>query len=107
MQVCRVSASSLLWFLKRIILNIFFENLPFNSPCQPIKLRNLGKNCMEHGGLLNKHFCIKKFQISTMTWKKLRISTFPIIISLSKSMGTISCLSNQSSYPTGIKTHLL
>ena len=40
----------------------------------------------------------KKIQISQMTWQKLSISTFQY-----KSMGNISCHSNQSSYPTGIK----
>ena len=69
------------------------------SPRQPIKLSDLDKSRMKHGGLLNKYFCKKKIQISPMTWQKLSISTFPII----KSMGTISCHSNQSSYPTGIK----
>ena len=68
------------------------------SPRQPIKLSDLDKSRMKHGGLLNKYFC-KKIQISPMTWQKLSISTFPIIIS----MGTISCHSNQSSYLTEIK----
>ena len=74
MQVCQVSASSSLRFLRRRILNIF-ENLPFMSPRQPIKLSDL----IKHGGLLNKYFCKKKIQISPMTWQKLSISTFPII----------------------------
>ena len=37
----------------------FFENLPYMSPRQPIKLRDLDKNRMKRGGLLNKHFCKK------------------------------------------------
>ena len=78
MQVCQVSASSFLRFLRRRILNIF-ENLPFMSPRQPIKLSDLDKSRMKHGGLLNKYFCKKKIQISPMTWQKLSISTFPII----------------------------
>ena len=78
MQVCQVLASSSLRFLRRRILNIF-ENLPFMSLRQPIKLSDLDKSRMKHGGLLNKYFCKKKIQISLMTWQKLSISTFPII----------------------------
>ena len=100
MQVSQFSASSSLQFLRRRILNIFFKNLPFMSPCQPIKLSYLDKSRMQHGGLLNKHIC-EKNQISAVKQQKLSISSFPIIISLI--MGTLSCHSNQSSYPTGIK----
>ena len=46
---------------------------------QQIKLSDLDKSRMKHEGLLNKHFCKKKFQISQMTWQILSISTFPII----------------------------
>ena len=76
MQVCHVSTSSSLRFLSRRILNIL-ENLPFMLPRQPIKLSDLDKSRMKHGGLLNKYFCKKK--INPMTWQKLSISTFPII----------------------------
>ena len=102
MQVCQFSASSSLQFLRRRFLNIFFENLPFMSPCQPIKFTDLDKSRMKRRGILNKHFCKKKIQISPMRQKILSISSFPIT---DKSMGTISCHSNQSSYPTGIKKH--
>ena len=78
MQVCKVSASSSIRFLKRRILNIFFEKLSFVSPREPIKSSDLGKSRMKHGGLLNKHFC-KKTQISPKTRQKLSISTIPII----------------------------
>ena len=78
MQVRQVSASSSIQFLRRRILNIFFENLPFMLPSQPIKSSDLDKSRMKHGRLLNKHFC-KKNQISRMLWQKLSISTFPII----------------------------
>ena len=77
----------------------FFENLPFMSPCQPIKSSDLDKSRMKHGRLLNRHFCKNKNQISQMSWQKLSISTFPNY----KSMKTLSCHSNQSSYPTEIK----
>ena len=32
------------------------------SPRQPIKLSDLDKSRMKHGGLLNKHFCEKKIK---------------------------------------------
>ena len=72
------------------------------SPRQPIKLSYLDKNRMQHGGLLNKHICgNKKLNISSKTAETVnfQFSNYKSI----KSMGTISCHSNQSSYPTGIK----
>ena len=48
---------------------IFFKNLPFMSPRQPVKLSDLGKMHLKRGGLLNKH----------MRQQKRSISTFPII----------------------------
>ena len=77
MQVCQFSASSSLQFQRRI-LNIVFENLPFMSPRQPIKLSDLDKSHMQYGGLLNKHICGKN-QMSQVRQQKLSISTFPII----------------------------
>ena len=77
----------------------FFENLPFMSPRQPIKLSILDKSPMQHGGLLNKHICEKK--IPNIPNETEKIVNF--LFSHYKSMGTISCHSNQSSYLTGIK----
>ena len=54
---------------------------------------------MKRGGLLNIHICEQNFQISPMRQQKLPVSIF----SHFKSMGTISCYSNQNSYSTGIK----
>ena len=77
----------------------FLENFPFMSPRQPIKLSDLDKSRMEHGGPLNKHICEKnKTNISSETAEFINFQ-----FSQCKSMGTISCHSNQSSYPTGIK----
>ena len=98
MQVCQFSGSSSLQFLRRRILNIFFKNLPFMSACQLIKLSNLDKICLQHGGLLNKHICEKKSNTPSETTETVNFQ-----FSHYKSMGTISCHSNQSSYPTGIK----
>ena len=100
MQVCQFSASSSLQFLRRRILSIFFENLPFMSPLQPIKLSYLDKSRMQYGGLLNKHICEKKSNISSETGETVNFQ-----FSHYKSMGTLSCHSNQSSYLTGIKKH--
>ena len=98
MQVCQFSASSSLEFLRRRILNIFFENLPFMSPRQPIKLSYLDKSRMQHGGLLNRHICEKKSNISSETAETVKFQ-----FSHYKSMGKISCHSNQSSFQTRIK----
>ena len=68
------------------------------SPCQPIKLSDLDKSRMKHGGLLKKYFCKKKFKYPN---DLAEIVNFHF--SHYKSMGTISCHSNQSSYPTRIK----
>ena len=72
------------------------------SPRQPIKLSDLDNSRMKHGGLLNKCFCKKKKNIPN---DLAEIVNFHF--SHYKSMGTISCHSNQSSYPTGIKTQLI
>ena len=68
------------------------------SPRQPIKLSDLDKSRMKHGGLLNKYFCIF---FSNIPNDLAEIVNFHF--SHYKSMGTISCHSNKSSYPTGIK----
>ena len=75
----------------------FFENLPFMSPHQPIKLSDLDKSCMKHGGLLNKYFKKK----SNIPDDLAEIVNFHF--SHYKYIGTISCHSNKSSYPTVIK----
>ena len=98
MQVCQFSSSSSLQFLRRRIFNIFFGNAPFMLPRQPIKLSYLDKSRMQHGGLLNKHICEKKSNISSET-----AETVIFQFSHFKSIGTISCHSNQSFYPTRIK----
>ena len=100
MQVCQVSASSALRFLKRRILK-FIRKFTLYVARQPIKLSDLDKSRMKHGGLLNKHFC-KKIQISPRTLRKCQ---FPL--SHYKSMENISCHSNQCSYPIGKKTQLM
>ena len=80
-------------------IEYFSKNLPFMSPRQPIKLSDLDKSSMKHGGLRNKYFCKKKK--SNFPNDLAEIVNFHF--SHYKSMGNISCHSNQNSYPTGIK----
>ena len=53
---------------------------------------------MKHGELLNKYFCKKNSNIPNDLTEMVNFH-----FSHYKSMGTISCHSNQSFYPTGIK----
>ena len=69
-------------------------------PRQTIKLSNLDKSRMTHGRLHNKHFCKKK---SNIPKDLAEIVNFHF--SHYKSMETLSCHSNQSSYLTEIKKH--
>ena len=80
-----------------------FKNLPFISPRQPIRLMDFGKRRMKHGGLLNQRTCIceKSSNISNET-----AETVNFYFSHYKSMGTISCHSNQS-YATELKKNTL
>ena len=77
----------------------FFLKATFMSPGQPIKSSDLDKSRLKHGGLLNKHFCKKK--LSNIPNDLAKIVNFHF--SHYKSMETLSCHSNQSSYPTEIK----
>ena len=81
------------------IFKHFYENRPFLPPRQPIKFTDLDKSHMKRRGLLNKQFCKKKNQ--NIPNETETIVNF--LFSHYKSMGTISCHSNQSSYPTRIK----
>ena len=67
------------------------------SPRQPIKLSDLDKSRMKHGGLLN----ISVNKNSNIPNDLEEIVNFHF--SHYKTMRTISCHSNQSSYQTGIK----
>ena len=70
-------------------------------PWQPIKFSDLEKIHMNRRGLLKKkHFFKKYLNICSETAK---ITNFHF--SHYKSMETISCHSNQSSYPIGTKKH--
>ena len=75
----------------------FFKNELFMLPLQPIKSSN-SDSLMKCGELFNKHFCKKNSIIPNET-----VETSNFHFSHYKSMETISCHSNQSSYPTGIK----
>ena len=77
MQICQVSASFSLRFLKRRIMNIFFENLPFMSPRQPIKFSDLDISRIKNGGLLNKLIC-ENSNISSETAATVQFSLCPL-----------------------------
>ena len=99
MQVCQFSVSSSLQFLRRRILNIFF--LKIYPLCRPVNQSNKA--------IWTKVVCnMEDDSINISVKKKSNISsetaeTVNFQFSHYKSMGTISCHSNQSSYPTGIK----
>ena len=88
----------LLTVSEKMNFEYIFENLPFILPSQPFKSSDLDKSHLKHGGLLNKHFCKKKSNILN---DLAEIVNFHF--SHYKSMETLSCHSNQSSYPTKIK----
>ena len=46
------------------IFNIFFENLPYMMPWQPIKFNDMDKIHMNRRRLLKKHFCKKKKKLN-------------------------------------------
>ena len=68
------------------------------SPHQPFKLSGLDKSRMKRGGQLNEYVCNFFLNIPN---DLAEIVNFHF--SHYNSMETISCHSNQSSYPTGIK----
>ena len=74
------------------ILKIFFENLPFLGPQQPIKISNQDEGHLKRSALLNKHFSKNE---------TAEIANFHF--SYYKTMETESSHSNQSSYLTGTK----
>ena len=67
-------------------------------PRQQIKSSDLDKSLMKHGELLDQHFCKKILNIPN---DLAEIVNFHF--SHYKSMETLSCHSNQRSYPTEIK----
>ena len=68
-----------------------YENRPFLPPKQPIKFTDLDKSHMKRRGLLNKHFCKKKIQISPIRQKKLLTSSFPIRPNKNISVVRVTC----------------
>ena len=75
------------------ICEYFVEILPCIGPKQPIKISDCDESQMQHGGLPNKHFCKNNIQISAKKQQKTAFFYF----SHYKSMGSLSCHSNQSS----------
>ena len=77
-------------------MNIFRKFTLYVAPSTN-KISDLDKSRMKHGGLLNKYL----YKKSNIPYDLAEIVNFHF--SHYKSMGTISCHSNKSSYPTGIK----
>ena len=78
-------------------LEHFFENLPF------IKFSDLDKIHINHRGLLKKDFSRKK--ILNICSETAKIANFHF--SHYKSVETISCHNNHSSYPIGTKNIII
>ena len=98
MQVCQVSASSSLRFLGRRILNNFRKFTLYVAPSTN-QIKRFGQKSYETWRTSQKHICEKYVSnISSETAENVNFH-----FSHYKSMGTISCHSNQSSYLTGIK----
>ena len=98
MQVCQFSASSSLQFLKKNFEYFFSKIYPLYRPVN-----------QSNKAIWTKVVCnMEDYSINIPVKKKSNISsktaeTVNIQFSHYKSMGTISCHSNQSSYPTEIK----
>ena len=90
---------------------IFFslENLAFLLPWQPIKIGDFDKINVVGRGLLQEHFYKIFVKISAVTQKfplsnfHFPISTFPHY----KSMETLSCHSNETTWATTIKKNII
>ena len=81
------------------IFEYFFENLVFRLPWQPIKISDLDKIHMVCRGLLQKHFCKTFFQnICSNTEMNTNFH-----FSHYKSMESLSCHSNESTWAMTIK----
>ena len=80
------------------IFEYFFEQLPFMSHCQPIKLCDLDKSHMtKRRGLLNKHHCI------SFKYPKWESRNCQILLFHYKSMETLSYHSREKQLEIGNK----
>ena len=93
------SFSFILFMVSEKIFEYFLEILHFIMPRQPIKLSDLDK-CRMKRGVLNKHFFKK---ISNIPNDSAEIAN--VHFSHYKYVESLSCHSNQSSYPTKKNTH--
>ena len=98
MQVCQVSASSSLQFLRKRISNVF-RKFTLYVAASTNQIKRFGQKSYETWKTTQLTFLLKLN--SNILNDLAKIVNFHF--SHYKSMGTISCHSNQSSYPTGIK----
>ena len=87
-------------FWEDFLFIFFLENLAFWLPWQPIKISDLDKIQMVGRGLLQKHFCKNFFKVSAVRNTEINANFH---FSLYKSMETLSCHSNESTWATIIK----
>ena len=99
MQVCQFSASSSVQFLRKRILHIYFRKFTHYVAPSTNQIKRFGQNVVCNMDDYSINIYVKKnSNISSET-----AETVNFHFSHYKSMGTISCHSNQSSYLTGIK----
>ena len=78
-QVCQVSASSSIWFLRRRFLNIFTKIDHFLPPRQPIKYTDVDKSSMKQLEDYSINISVKKIpNISIETEKKCKYPLFQL-----------------------------
>ena len=94
MQVCQVSASSSLQFLGRRILNIFRKYTLYVAPSTN-QIKQFGQKLYETWRTTQKTY-LSNISSETAETVNFHFSHY-------KSLGTVSCHSNQSSYLTEIK----
>ena len=80
----------------------FFRKFTLYIAMATNQIQRFGQNSYQRRGLLKKHFCKKNLNACSETAK---IANFHF--SHYKSMETISCHSNQSSYPIGTKNTII
>ena len=88
--------------LRRWFLYVFFANIKFRLPWQPIKFSGLDKIHMVGRGLLNEH----SLNVCQNTCCEIAINA-NFHFSHYKSMANISCHSYQSCYPIGTKNTII
>ena len=88
----------LLMVSEKKIFEYFLENFALYVAPSTNQIKRFRRSHMKRGGLLNNHICTKNTNIPNGSEEIVNFH-----FSHYKSMETISCHNNQSSYPTGKK----